>query len=318
MTVNGAETMLSDVGQLLVGGTRNGSGSGMLTISGGATLSVAAGSGQAVPDAVIGGGSGSPAATATVTGSGSSLTVSGELLVGDTSVGTLSVQSGAHVSAASVTVGGPSDGLIVNGVGSLISADSLEVGARKAGSAVTIAGGTIAVAGNVGLHGTVALSDGGTLASTGIIDVAGATISGQGTLKANHIVDSGRIVVKGGSMTCIGVVTGRGILSAGGDGTISIVGRVASTVGLDFGVNGTFTAASIADLAGTITGFGARDALDFTGQAIAYEKYAGQTLSLYNSANKLLGTETFAGTYTSSNFSLSPDDGSGTLLTYHR
>lgn len=318
MTVDGNGTRLNDVGQLLVGGTRNGSGGGSLTVSGGATLSVAAGSGQSVPDSVIGGGSGSPAAMVTVTGVGSDLSIANDLLVGDTSLGTLSVQNGAHVSALSLSVGGPSDSLIVGAAGSLITADSLQVGARGASSSVSIAGGTIAIAGNVGLHGTVAFSDGGTLASTASLDVAGATISGSGTLQASHIIDAGRIECKGGSMTCIGVITGRGLLSAGGDGTISILGRVASTVALDFGVNGTLSAASIADLAGTITGFGARDTLHFTGQAIASEAYSGHTLSLYDSAHELLGTEIFAGTYTMSSFALAGDGGSGTLLTYHR
>jgi T5SS/PEP-CTERM-associated repeat protein len=318
MTVDGTGTVLSDTGQVIVGGDA----SGALTVSGGATLSVATGAGQTVPDLVIGTGGGTIASTATVTGSGSDLAVAGALIVGDTNHGTLDVLAGAHVSSNSLTVtcnSLSSGSLSVAGAGSLVSTDALQVGGAKLRGAVSIDTGTVSVTGNASLHGVLTLSDGGSLDATGIVQIAGnTTVSGVGTLSAAHIVDAGRIVARGGVMTCIGVITGPGFLYAGGDANMIIDGRENATVGLHFGNNGTYTAASISDLAGTITGWEARDALDFTGEKIASDSYAGGTLSLYDSSHKLLGKEVFAGSYTVHNFALSADGGSGTLLTYHR
>jgi T5SS/PEP-CTERM-associated repeat protein len=318
MTIEGAGTVLSDTGQVIVGGDA----SGALTVSGGATLSVATGAGQTVPDLVIGTGGGTIASTATVTGSGSVLSVAGALIVGDTNHGTLQVLAGAHVTSNSLTVSSnslSSGSLVVAGAGSLLNTDALAVGVARVRGAVSIDAGTVSVAGNASLHGALTLSDGGSLDATGIVQIAGnTTVSGVGTLSAAHIVDAGRIVVKGGVMTCVGVITGSGFLYAGGNANMIIDGRENASVGLHFGNNGTFTAASISELAGTITGWEARDALDFTGVKIASDSYAAGTLSLYDSSHHLLGREVFAGSYTVHNFALSADNGAGTLLTYHR
>jgi T5SS/PEP-CTERM-associated repeat protein len=318
LTVDGAGTVLNETGQFLIGGD----GSGALTVSGGATLTVASGAGQTVPDAIIGAGEDGVAATATVTGSGSNLSVAGALLVGDTSPGTLDVLAGAQVASNSLTVScnvGSSGSLSVAGAGSLLSTDLLQVGAARDRGTVSIDTGTVSVTGNASLHGALTLSDGGSLDATGIVQIAGdTTVNGVGTLSAAHIVDAGRIVARGGVMTCVGVITGSGFLYAGGDANMIIDGRVNASVGLHFGNNGTYTAASISELAGTITGWEARDALDFTGVKIASDSYSGNTLSLYDSNHKLLGREVFAGSYTVHNFALSADGGSGTLLTYHR
>lgn len=319
MTVDGAGTVLNETGQMQVGGT--GSGSGTLTVSGGATLSVATANGQTVTDAVVGAGAGGAASIVTVTGSGSALSVAGALIVGESEHATLSVLAGGSVTANSLALcseSGSSGSLVVAGAGSLLSTDALQVGAGRLRGSVSIDAGTVSVTGNASLRGALALSDGGSLDATGIVSIAGnTTVSGTGTLSAAHIVDAGRIVAKGGVMTCIGVITGPGFLYAGGNADIIIDGRETASVGLHFGNNGTFTAASISDLAGTITGWEARDALDFTEVKIASDSYSGNTLSLYDSNHKLLGREVFAGSFTSHNFTLSVD-GSGTLLSYHR
>jgi len=248
--------------------------------------------------------------------------VAGVFFISDTNHGTLDVLAGAHVSSNSLTVtcnSLSSGSLSVAGAGSLVSTDALQVGGAKLRGAVSIDTGTVSVTGNASLHGVLTLSDGGSLDATGIVQIAGnTTVSGVGTLSAAHIVDAGRIVARGGVMTCIGVITGPGFLYAGGDANMIIDGRENATVGLHFGNNGTYTAASISELAGTITGWEARDALDFTGEKIASDSHSGGTLSLYDSSHKLLGKEVFAGSYTVHNFALSADGGSGTLLTYHR
>ena len=96
-----------------------------------------------------------------------------------------------------------------------------------------------------------------------------------------------------------------------------LLGGEASTVGLVFGTNGTFTTGSVASIAGTITGWTTGDALDFTNAKIASDSLSGNTLSLFDSGNHLLGKEIFAGSVASHNFTLTADHGSGTLLSYH-
>jgi T5SS/PEP-CTERM-associated repeat protein len=320
MTVDGAGTVLNDTGQMLVGGT--GTGAGSLTVSGGATLSVATASGQSIQDAIIGAGTGTITSVATVTGSGSALTVAGALLVGDNNNGSLVIASGGHVVSNSLTVSSANGGVgsvAVSGAGSTLSTDALQVGTTKLAGTASIAGGTVSVTGNAGVHGGVVLSLGGTFAATGAIAVnAGSTLIGQGTVDCAQIIDLGRLGVNGGVMTCIGAITGTGLISVAGGGDFIIHNAEASSVGLVFGNNGTFTAASINDISGTITGWQSNDAIDFTGAQIASDSLSGNTLSLYNSTGKLLGHEVFAaGSVASHNFTLTADQGSGTLLKYH-
>ena len=56
---------------------------------------------------------------------------------------------------------------------------------------------------------------------------------------------------------------------------------------------------------------------DFTGAHIASDSLSGHVLTLFDGSGHVLGRETFAGSFTSSNFSLSADHGAGTLLAFH-
>ena len=70
-TITGAGTVLNDTGQMLVGGT----GTGTLTVTSGALLSVAAAAGQTISDAIIASASASVTSAVSVTGSGFDLVV---------------------------------------------------------------------------------------------------------------------------------------------------------------------------------------------------------------------------------------------------
>ena len=81
-----------------------------------------------------------------------------------------------------------------------------------------------------------------------------------------------------------------------------------------FGTSGTLVTPSVADLAGTLSGWQSGDAVLF-GQVITSDSFAHGTLSLYG-GNTLLGTEAFKGALGAHNFTLTADQGT-TLLGYH-
>ena len=199
----------------------------------------------------------------------------------------------------------------------MLEATSLQVGYGSGGGSLTIAGGDAALSGDARLRGNVVLSLGGTLSAQGTVTVAaGTTLIGQGTLSASSIADLGRIGVSNGTLACLGPVSGAGLLSVRA-GELVLGGTEAAGVGLVFGNAGTISVASVADLAGTITGWQSNDAIDFTTAHVARDSLSGQVLSLFDGGGHLLGTLTFAGPIALHNVSLAPDHGGGTLLGYH-
>ncbi len=341
LTVDGAGSVLNGTGQMLVGAAD----AGTLTISNGAAVHVAASSGQTVPDAVVQSGRGLTSMVSVL--NGSDWSVAGALEIAPHGAGALAVSGGGTVSAGSVVVGGAganlgslslagssdvlttqlltvgTTGTVTLGTGSHLSAGGLLVGTAGQGVAtagaatIDVAGGKLSVFGGASVHGAVVLSQGGTLSvSNGLTLAAGSTIIGQGVLGAGNIVDLGRIGTNGGTMTCLGPVNGTGLLSVA-NGDIVLTQGEASTVGLVFGANGTFTAAGVGLISGTITGWTTGDALDFTGRHVASDSLSGHVLTLFDGSGTVLGRETFAGSVTSSSFSLSADHGAGTLLSFH-
>ena len=146
---------------------------------------------------------------------------------------------------------------------------------------------------------------------------AHSAILGTGTLVASDIIVQGDIIVTHGSLVCLGPVTGAGVLHLS-DGTLQLTQGEAASVGISFGATGTIVTPSIADLAGKLSGWQAGDAISFSGQAIASDSYANGTLSLFDSSQTLLGTETFRGALNAGNFVLTSEQGTATLLSYHR
>ena len=342
-TIDGAQTAVHVTGQV---GVAFGDGT-TLAISGGAELDVSLANGQTSPGMEIASGNASQTCLVAVTGA-SRLSVATALVIAVQDRGELAVSNGSTVTAGSVVVGGPyathgslslagagdvlttqlltvgTTGTVTLGTGSHLSAGGLLVGVTGQGVAtsgaatIDVAGGTLSVFGGASVHGGVVLGQGGTLAvSNGLTLAAGSTIVGQGVLSAGNIVDIGRIGCGGGTMTCLGPVNGTGLLSAAFGGDLILQRGEASSVGLVFGAYGTFTAAGVGLISGTITGWTTGDALDFTGVHITSDNLSGHVLTLFDSAGAVLGRETFAGGFTSSNFSLSADHGTGTMLSFH-
>ena len=332
---------LHTIGELLITGAGFpiGDNAGTLTASAGATLTSTAAGGM--PAVSIGGGG-----VADIVGS--TWTVAGGMYLGTAgnNAGTLETEgsvvevSGAILLGSQYAVGGveagPGDAVVcggtlstgetgvaaasitLNSVRSLVRAGTLQVDSTGTLSALTINAGLVAAAGTATVDGIVTLGVGGTLTAS-VLDLgAGALITGQGTIDTGStgtITEDGRIGTSGGTLTVGGTIGGDGLLSVRA-GTLVLQHAESAGVGVVFGSAGTLVTPTIADLAGSISGWQPNDAIDFTGATIATLSYAGGTLSLFDSGHHLLGTERFAGTLTSSDFTLTSDLHGGTLLAF--
>jgi T5SS/PEP-CTERM-associated repeat protein len=322
LTVTGAGTKLTAAGQFEVGGTLT-TGAGSLLISSGATVTVVQAQGQSIEGATIGGASGAPASAATVTGVGSLWSIAGGLEVGASGgAADLTVAAGGHVSAGAVLVDSLGNGSVgavdVTGSGSRLSAGSFTLGGGGSGGALAIgAGASVAVTGIASVAGNVSLAGGAFTVGATLTVNAGSTILGSGTLSGAAIVDLGKIGVTTGSLACLGPISGTGLLSIGGGGTLQLSKVEASTVGVAFGAGGgTLAAATSADLLGNIGGWSQGDFIALTAQNIISDRYANGTLTLLGSNNATLGTLRVSGALSTGNFMLSHPTGSETIIAY--
>jgi T5SS/PEP-CTERM-associated repeat protein len=323
LTVTGAGTKLTAAGQFEVGGTLT-TGTASLLISSGATVTVVQAQGQSIEGATIGGASGAPASVATVTGVGSLWSIAGGLEVGASGgAAVLNVADGAHFSAAAVLVdplGRGSLGTVtVTGGGSRLAAGTFALGGGGSTGALKIgAGAAVTVTGAASIAGNVSLAGGNFSIGSTLTVNAGSTILGSGTLSGGAIVDLGKIGVTTGSLSCLGPITGTGLLSIGGGGTLQLTKSEAKTVGIAFGAGGgTLAAATSTDLLGNIGGWSQGDVIALTALNVISDSYANGTLTLLGSNNATLGTLRVSGAFSTGNFTLSHPTASETLIAYH-
>ncbi len=258
----------------------------------------------------------------TLTADGAVVNVTGALLVGGArSDGMIStsdtdtVISGSMLAAGQTGIAAAS--IVVGGDGSSITTGTLDVGTALTRGDLSIQGGDVTAASSANLNGVLRLSYGAALHAETIDLDAHSAILGSGTLEASDIIVQGDIIVTQGSLACLGPVTGAGVLHLS-EGTLALTQSEAASVGISFGAAGTIVTPSIADLAGKLSGWQAGDAILFSSQAIASDSYANGTLNLFDSGHALLGTETFKGSLSASNFVLTSEQGTATLLSYHR
>ena len=228
------------------------------------------------------------------------------------------VVSGGTLAAGQTGISAAS--ISLSGIAAEIVTGTLVVGSAAAPGTMSITDGTL-VSSVATIHGVLTLGGQALFDGYALNVAAGSTITGSGFLNTStddqgSITDRGRIVATGGTLTIGAPIGGGGALSATA-GTLILQQAEAAGVGVVFGSAGTIVTPSVADLAGTISGWQPHDAIDFLGSAIATFSYAHGTLSLFDSSHASLGTEHFAGMLTSTNFTLSSDQHGGTLLSYH-
>ena len=245
LAVTGAGALLRSASGLAVGLA----GTGSLTVSQGGSVGVSTlNSGLLGAMIVAKQGNGG----VTVTDAGSTLSATGDVLIGREGTGTLSVENqgsllvgldptgtgdlligGANLANGTLYVGG-SGSAHVSGGGRIAVAGAIAVGENGTDGTLTVgAGGTVTTAGSLEIGGSISLAPGAVIVST-----VGTTVAAGGALVgAPGIVD----VTGGGT-----IEAGAGLSIAAGS-TLS----VDATSGIDIGASGAFVAGAVAIDAGT-------------------------------------------------------------------
>lgn len=227
VTVNGTGSDMAVTGQLVVGD----SGKGTFILSGAATVTAGDQSGATASGVVVGfltGGNG----MLRVTGAGSSLSNTGQFLVGAYSVGAMTVEAGGTVTTtigAGFTNDGADIGFYAGSNGSVeitgtgaswtIGTD-LVVGANGRGTLTDLSGGSVTVGGSfiVGEH------SGGHGSAT--IDGTGSTLDYGGLLVIGSNA-AGSLDIGAGAMVAATGTGGVGIgIGPGGHGTLTVAGAL--------------------------------------------------------------------------------------------
>ncbi len=142
-------------------------------------------------------------ASATITGSGSTLSASGSVLVGDQGFGTLLICGGGRVTSGTILIGdGNTGSATITGSGSTLSAYELSVGVASATGTLSLGNGGQVTAGVViGASGGVGTVNLGTAGQT---DTGGTALTSNGPIyvggdSAGQYLGSGNINVYGGT-----------------------------------------------------------------------------------------------------------------------
>jgi len=309
LSVSGAGSRITSAAPITVGNLGNGN----LYVENGALLQ-ANGTGQPGPGSTLSVGTGANATGyLEVNGAGSTLAAaSGFLAVGDLGTGAFKVLDGGTAQAFQLDVGvgaGATGNVAVDGAGSTLRlTGSLDVagtptaaghastvsatngGRIQAGEGVIWPGSTIAVDGT----GMIEFGSAGSAAVGAITVDAGSSLIGAGLLNGN-VVDQGTLLASGGTLELAGSEQGSGQVAFQGPATLK----------LD----------QAQSLGSTIANFGAGDTIDLTNVTYAgsSDAFNGNTLSVTGGGTT--ANLHFAGAHEASDFALSPDAGSGTLVT---
>ncbi|KLK92625.1 hypothetical protein AA309_13070 [Microvirga vignae] len=191
---------------------------------------------------------------------------------------------------------------------------------------------TISGSGQIGA-GQMILDNQGTITATGmnalVIDTGTNAVVNSGTLSAtgsggllvtSGLMNSGTIWAHGGNVTIAGAVTGDGVSVIDGGATLAF--GAAASVKVDMGHgDGTLKLVDSDSFTGSVTGFGAGDAFDFSdigeNATLSYAAHAngfGGVLTVTDGEDT--ATIRLQGQYDVSHFTLVSDATGGTLLKY--
>ncbi|MFP3507449.1 beta strand repeat-containing protein, partial [Burkholderia sp. SIMBA_062] len=194
---------------------------------------------------------------------------------------------------------------------------------------------TITGAGQLGA-GQLTLVNEGTIVADGanalVIDTGTHAVANAGTLEAtgsgglvieSAVNNTGNLWANNGNLTIHGDVTGAGSATISGGATLEFGGASAESTTFADGAAGTLKLDHSAGFTGTVSGFGAGDALDLTDVLFgdhttlsfaANDTGTGGTLTVSDGAHT--AQVALQGNLSGGSFQLSHDQGSGTVVTY--
>ncbi len=228
-------------------------------------------------------------------------------------------------------------GLTLQGGGQIVLSDNGESGIFGTSSSVTLDNedNTISGAGQLG-GGELNLINAGTIDATGshalTIDTGSNIVvnsrvleaSGSGGLVvASSIANSGELWAHGATLTVQGDVSGNGVATIDGGGTLDFEASSTAHVVFGSGASETLKLGDSFHFNGTISGFAGSDVIDLADLAsattsISYQENAagtGGTLAISDGAHTV--ELSMLGHYTTDNFSIASNGVSGSLITHH-
>jgi hypothetical protein len=228
-------------------------------------------------------------------------------------------------------------GVTLEGGGQLTLSDNTQnvVFGGTTNATLTNVDNTISGAGQLG-EGQLTLVNEGTIDATGtnalIVDTRSNTIANSGTLEAtgsgglvvnSAVQNSGNIWADGGNVTLNGAVTGNGTATISGSATLEFAAASAENTSFAAGAAGTLKLDQAENFSGTISGFGAGDALDLSDIAfganltVGYKANAagtGGTLSISEGTHS--ASIALLGQFAAAGFQVGSDAGGGAMVTY--
>ena len=229
--VTGAQSLLSNLGQLVVGG----GGFGSLSIRGGGTIITSPGQVAGLAGVVVASTTSASGSLIDVSGAGSNLHVTGLLDVGDTGSGSLQISNGATVAAGSLDAGITSSAvadIALSGAGSSLLVTGAATVDDGTGVMSVLNGATFAAASlTIGSQGDssgalVVSGDGSVVNLSGALNIGTAlgigdlTVGPGAAVHASVVSLQGQVVLEGGLLDPTVQLINQG-QTAGGFGTIA-------------------------------------------------------------------------------------------------
>ena len=227
-------------------------------------------------------------------------------------------------------------GITLQGGGQLILSDSSETWSSEPTRCHADQRGQHHLRRGTARRGQMTLVNEGTIDATGtnalVIDTGSNVITNAGTIEAtgaggliiNSAVDnSGSLWANGGNLTINGAVTGDGSATISGATTLEFGAASAVNTGFAADATGTLKLDQSSGFTGTISGFGADDALDLADIAFDSNTTLGYSANADGTGGMLTvsdGTHNASiallGQYVAAGFQVGSDQGTGTMVTY--